>query len=440
MKVVKVIGGGLAGSEAAYQLAKRGFKVKLFDMKPIEFSEAHKYKNLCELVCSNSLKSNDILNASGLLKEEMRVLDSLVISCADKTKVPSGDALSVNREEFSALVTKTLQENPNIEIIHERVDEIDINEPTIIATGPLTHSALFNNLKELLGEDYFYFFDAIAPIITYDSIDKQKCFVQNRYEELGKGDYINCPLTKAEYEVFYNKLINAQIVSLHDFENSKVFEGCMPVEVLAKRGYKSLLFGPLKPVGLNNPLEDNRKPYAVVQLRKEDNLDKAYNLVGFQTNLTFGEQKRVFSLIPALKNAEYVRYGTMHRNSFVNAPKILNQFYQVKNYPSLFIAGQLSGVEGYIESISSGLIAGINMARLLCGEDLVSPNEKTVIGGLIKYITTANPNGFQPMGSNWAVVAPLKEEVKDKKERKKLQSSIAIYEINSYNEIVSKTK
>ena len=438
MKVVKVIGGGLAGCEAAYQLAKRGVKVKLYDMKPVEFSEAHKDKNLCELVCSNSLKSNDILNASGLLKEEMRVLDSLVIKCADETKVPSGDALSVNREEFSALVTKRLQENSNIEIIHERVDKINTNEPTIIATGPLTHSALFNNLKELLGEDYFYFFDAIAPIVTYDSIDKTKSFVQNRYEELGNGDYINCPLTKPEYEVFYNELVNAKIVDLHDFENSKVFEGCMPVEVMAKRGYKSLLFGPLKPVGLNNPLEDNRKPYAVVQLRKEDNLDKAYNLVGFQTNLTFSEQKRVFALIPALQNAEYVRFGTMHRNSFVNAPKILNQFYQVKKYPNLFIAGQLSGVEGYIESISSGLIAGINMARLINGEELVSPNEKTVIGGLIKYIVGANPNGFQPMGSNWAVVAPLKEEIKDKKEKKKLLSSLAIKEINIYNEIVNK--
>ncbi len=439
MKVVKVIGGGLAGCECAYQLSKRGIKVKLYDMKPIEFSEAHKDSNLCELVCSNSLKSNDLLNASGLLKEEMRILDSLVISCADKTKVPSGDALSVNREEFSALVTKTLQENPNIEIIHERVDKIDINEPTVIATGPLTHSALFNNLKEILGEEYFYFFDAIAPIVTHDSIDKEKSFVQNRYEELGKGDYINCPLTKQEYEVFYNELVSAQIVNLHDFENSKVFEGCMPVEVMAKRGYKSLLFGPLKPVGLNNPLEDNRKPYAVVQLRKEDNLDKAYNLVGFQTNLTFSEQKRVFSLIPALSNAEYVRFGTMHRNSFVNAPKILNEFYGVKNYPNLFIAGQLSGVEGYVESISSGLIAGINMARHLNGEQLISPNEKTVVGGLIKYIIGANPNGFQPMGSNWAVVAPLKEEVKDKKERKKLQSSIALIEINMYNEIVNKT-
>ncbi len=437
MKVVKVIGGGLAGSECAYQLAKRGIKVKLYDMKPLEFSEAHKDSNLCELVCSNSLKSNDILNASGLLKEEMRILDSLVISCADKTKVPSGDALSVNREEFSALVTKTLQENPNIEIIHERVDSINTNEPTIIATGPLTHSALFNNLKEILGEEYFYFFDAIAPIVTFESIDKTKSFVQNRYEDLGKGDYINCPLTKPEYEVFYNELVNAKIVDLHDFENSKVFEGCMPVEVMAKRGYKSLLFGPLKPVGLNNPLEDNRKPYAVVQLRKEDNLDKAYNLVGFQTNLTFSEQKRVFSLIPALKNAEYIRYGTMHRNSFVNAPKILNQFYQVKNHPNLFIAGQLSGVEGYIESISSGLIAGINMARMLNGEELVSPNEKTVIGGLIKYIVGANPNGFQPMGSNWAVVAPLKEEIKDKKERIKILSSLAINEINIYNKIVN---
>lgn len=438
MKTVNVIGAGLAGCEAAYQLTKRKIHVNLYEMKPLCFTEAHKDQNFCELVCSNSLKSNDILNASGLLKEEMRVLDSLVIKCADMCKVPSGDALSVNREEFAKMVTEKIKSNPLITVINQRVDNINPLQPTIIATGPLTDSRLFNNLKELLGEDCFYFFDAIAPIVTHESIDKSQCFIQNRYEELGKGDYINCPLTKPQYEEFYNELINAQIVNLHDFENSKVLEGCMPVEVMAKRGYKSLLFGPLKPVGLNNPLEDNRKPYAVVQLRKEDNLNKAYNLVGFQTNLTFGEQKRVFSLIPALKNAEYVRYGTMHRNSFVNAPRVLNQFYQTKKYQNLFIAGQLSGVEGYIESISSGLIAGINMARLLQNKQLLSPNGKTVIGGLINYIINAKEDGFQPMGSNWAVVEPLDTPIKDKNLRKKTCAELALLCINDYNKKVNK--
>lgn len=434
MKIVNVIGAGLAGSEASYQLAKRGIKVNLFEMKPNKFTPAHKSPNFAELVCSNSLKSKDISNASGLLKEEMRRLDSLVIKMADKAEVPAGASLSVDRELFSKSITEEILKNENINVINQKIDKLDLSIPTILATGPLTTSELFNNLQELLGEKYLYFYDAIAPIVSADSLDKTKCFEANRYDKdcsNGQGDYINCPMNKEEYELFYNELINAETAHLHEFEDLKVFEGCMPVEVMAKRGYKSLLFGPLKPVGLIDP-NTNIRPYAVVQLRKEDNLSSSYNLVGFQTNLTFKEQKRVFGLIPALKNAEYIRYGVMHRNSFINAPKVLNEFYQTKKYPNLFIAGQLSGVEGYIESVASGLTAGINMFRYINNLEPIKLSPKTCIGGLIQYITTTSGKNFQPMGSNWAIVEPLKEEIKDKKLKKLKMSEIALQEIENY--------
>ena len=413
MNRVKVIGAGLAGCEAAYQLAKRGFIVDLYEQKPTKFSHAHKNQNFAELVCSNSLKSNALTNACGLLKEELRLLDSLVIKTADKVKVPSGEALSVDRELFAKEITDKIKSMSNITIHNECVKEIDVNEPTIIATGPLTDGDLFGELQKYLGNDNCYFFDAIAPIVDKDSLDENCYFVANRY---GKGDtdgdYINCPLTKEEYEVFYKELINAKSVELKDFENSKVFESCMPIEINAKRGYKTLLFGILKPKGLIDP-KTNKMPYAVLQLRKESNLNNLYNLVGCQTNLLFGEQKRVFSLIPALKNAEYIRYGVMHRNCYINTPKHLNKFYQLKKYPNIFIAGQLSGVEGYVESISSGLYASINMAKYLENKTFVEFSRNTAIGSLGEYISTASEKNFQPMNSNWGIInndGSLKEE------------------------------
>ncbi len=428
-KTVNVIGAGLAGCEASYQLAKRGIKVKLFEMKPKEFTPAHKSGFFAELVCSNSLKSNDITNACGLLKEELRLLDSLVIKAADKCKVPAGGALAVDREKFAEIITNEIKQNELIEVVEERVDEIDTSIPTIVATGPLTAENLANNLAKLLGQEYLYFFDAAAPIVTAESVDKEKSFIADRYDKgENGGDYLNCPMNKEEYMQFYNELITAETVKLKDFEGKKVFESCMPVEVLAKRGEKSLLFGPLKPVGLTDPKTD-RWAYATVQLRKENLEANLYNMVGFQTNLTFKEQKRVFSLIPALKNAEFIKYGVMHKNTFINAPKSLNKFYQLKNNPNIFIAGQLSGVEGYVESISSGLMCGINMASMLSGESMLEFSNSTMIGALINYITTAEEKNFQPMNSNWGIVKPLEKNIRDKKLKRKLLSEIAIKEV-----------
>lgn len=404
MNKVKVIGAGLAGTEAAYQLARRGFLVDLYEQKPTKFSSAHKNQNFAELVCSNSLKSNALTNACGLLKEELRLLDSLVVKIADEVKVPSGEALSVDRELFAEKITQKIKSMPNITIHNECVTKIDINEPTIIATGPLTDNELFDDLQKYLGDDNCYFFDAIAPIVNSDSLDKNYYFIANRYDKGDSdGDYINCPMTKDEYDVFYKELIDAKTVELKDFENNKVFESCMPVEISAKRGYKTLLFGILKPKGLVDP-KTNKMPYAVLQLRKESNFNNLYNLVGCQTNLLYGEQKRVFSLIPALKNAEFVRYGEMHRNTYINAPKHLNKFYQLKNYPNIFIAGQLSGVEGYVESISSGLYSALNMAKMLDGREMIYFSKNTAIGSLSEYISTASEKNFQPMNSNWGII------------------------------------
>jgi len=399
---VNVIGAGLAGSEATYQLLRRGVEVNLYDLKPNKFTEAHKNPNFAELVCSNSLKSMDINNAKGLLKQELLLLDSLLIKTAYETKVSAGGALAVDREEFAKKVTEKLKAFKNLTFISEEVDKIDVNIPTIIATGPLTSDKLMNELKKYIKTDSLYFFDAMSPIVSFESLDKDNYFIQDRYQK-GEDDYINCPMTKEEYDLFYNELINAESVVLKDFENSKVFEGCMPVEVMAKRGEKALLFGPLKPVGLIDP-KTNKRPYAVVQLRKENNTGNMYNLVGFQTNLLFPEQKRVFSLIPALKNAEFIRYGEMHKNSFINAPLNLNETYQLKEYPNIFICGQFSGVEGYVESIASGLYAGINMYNYLNNKSpFILPNF-TAIGGLAYYITNADSKHFQPMNTNWGVI------------------------------------
>lgn len=399
---VNIIGAGLAGCESAYQLLKRGVKVNLFDMKPNKFSPAHSNPNFAELVCSNSLKSKNPESCKGLLKQELNLLDSLLLSVAYETEVPAGQSLAVDRELFSKKVTEKLKSFENLNFISQEIEEIDLNVPTIIATGPLTSEKLLESLKNLLNDDSLYFFDAMSPIVGFDSLDKNNYFVQDRYQK-GDDDYINCPMTKEEYEIFYKELINAQTAPLEDFENKKVFEGCMAVEVLAKRGEKALLFGPLKPVGLIDPKTDKR-PYAVVQLRKENASGNMYNLVGFQTNLKFGEQKRVFSLIPALKNAEFVRYGQMHKNTFINAPLNLTQTFQLKKYPNIFVVGQLSGVEGYVESISSGLYAGINMFNYLSGKPpFILPNF-TCIGGLPYFITHSNPKHFQPMNTNFGVL------------------------------------
>lgn len=424
MQEINIIGAGLAGSEAAYQLLKRGFKVNLYEMKPKKFSPAHKNKNFAELVCSNSLKSEELSTSSGLLKSELKMLDSLLILCADKTRVPAGGALAVDREKFSQLVSDELKKFSDLNVIYDEVIKIDISKPTIIATGPLTSDKLCEDLQKILGEEYLYFFDAIAPIIDFESIDFDKAYFADRYEK-GTGDYINLPMSKEEYLTFYNGLISAETVQLKDFENAKVFEGCMPVEVMAKRGIDTLRFGMLKPVGLVNP-KTGKIDYAVVQLRRETKNNDLFNMVGFQTNLTYSEQKRLFQMIPGLENAEFYRYGVMHRNTFINAPKNINKYYQLKKYPNIFIAGQLSGVEGYIESISSGLMCGINMANFLNNKELIHFGRKTLTGALSEYIANADENHFQPMNSNFGIIESLPNRIKNKKEKNLALSEISL--------------
>ncbi len=424
---VTIIGAGLAGSEAAYQLAKRGVKVKLYEMKPIKFSPAHKNTNFAELVCSNSLKSKELTTSSGLLKKEMEMLDSLIIKSAYETAVSAGGALAVDREKFAEKITSVLKSFDNIEIIHEEVSKIPESEIVIVATGPLSSDAIVKDLQSKINSEYLYFFDASSPIVTAESIDMNIAFVGDRYGK-GNGDYINCPMNKQEYLNFYNELIKAESVKLHEFENKKVFEGCMPVEVMAKRGEDSIRFGPLKPVGLANPHKDE-KPYAVVQLRKEDNENRLYNLVGFQTNLTFPEQKRVFSMIPGLEKADFVRYGIMHRNSYVNAPTVLTNTFALKANKNIFIAGQLSGVEGYLESTASGLVAALNVYQMLNNKKPFILSPKTMIGAIINYIINASPSGFQPMNSNYGIIEPLDIRVKDDKLKKQMYADRAIEEL-----------
>ncbi len=395
MKEIVIIGGGLAGSEAAYQIAKRGIKVKLYEMKPNKFSPAHSNKNLAEIVCSNSFKSNSITNACGLLKEELRRLDSLLIRCADETKVPAGQALAVDRDKFAEMVTEKLKENPNIEIINEEVSKIDDDQITIIATGPLTSDALSGEIARLTGKDRLFFYDAAAPIVTKESINMEKAFTADRYGK-GESDYINCPMTKEEYEAFYNELINAEIVNKHEFEKGNLFEGCMPIEEMARRGSQTLTYGPLKPVGFD------KKYYAVVQLRQDNKEDTLYNLVGFQTNLKFGEQARVFKMIPALENADFVKYGVMHRNTYINSSELLDETYNLKG-TNIYFAGQISGVEGYVESIASGYVAAVNAIAKLNGEEKVTFSEETIIGALAAYISTPSKD-FQPMNANFGIL------------------------------------
>lgn len=411
-----VVGAGLAGVEAAWQLAKRGIEVTLIEMKPKKFSPAHKSENFAELVCSNSLKAERIGSAAGMLKEEMRRLGSLCVECAYECAVPAGGALAVDRDKFSSLVTKKIKENKYIEIIHEEVTEIPDNDYVIIAAGPLVSDSLAKDIEKLTG-GFLSFFDAAAPIVSGDSIDMSSAFCQSRYDRGDETDYINCPMNKEEYENFYNELVNAERAELHTFEKKKnVYEGCMPIEVMASRGADTMRFGPLKPVGLRDPRTGHR-PWAVLQLRKENVPGSAYNLVGFQTNLKFSEQKRVFSLIPALKNAEFLRYGVMHRNTFINSPRLLKPTYETRVRAGLYFAGQITGVEGYMESASSGIMAGLNVARKILGEEEFVPSERTMIGALARYISNEAVENFQPMGANFGVLPPLDEKIRDKKLR-----------------------
>ena len=425
MERVKVIGAGLTGVETAYYLATHGIGVDLYDIKPKKFTPAHTSEFFAELVCSNSLKSADIYgNAAGLLKEEMRILGSLTLSVAEKTKVPAGNALAVNREEFARLITETIRGNGNIRIFSEEVENIDFNEYTVIATGPLTTDALSKSIAEFTG-DALSFFDASAPIVEKDSIDFNSAFVGDRYDK-GNGDHVNCPLSKEEYFAFIEELLKAERATLHDFEKSEIFEGCMPVEVMAERGKETLRFGPLKAAGLTDP-KTGRWPYACLQLRREDERGELYNLVGFQTNLKFGEQKRVFSMIPALKNAEFVRYGVMHRNSFIDSPKVLNDDFSVKEKEKTFFAGQITGVEGYVESAATGILVGVYIERRLKGKSEIRISDKTVLGSLVRFITTKNRD-FEPMNANFGILPPLDKIVKDKKEKKRLLAERSLKE------------
>lgn len=412
MKKATVIGGGLAGTEAALQLAKRGIKVDLYEMKPNKFSDAHSNINLAEIVCSNSFKSNLITSACGLLKEELRILGSELIKIADEVRVPAGQALAVDREKFAEKVTQKIESDENINLIREEITEISEDKIIIIATGPLTSEGLLKDISKITGEDKLFFYDAASPIIEKESINMNIGFFGDRY---GKGDssYINLPMNKEEYTLFYNNLVNAEIAELHDFEKRDIFEGCMPIEIMAKRGEDTLRFGPLKPVGFTDPRTDER-PYAIVQLRQDNAEGTLYNIVGFQTNLKFGEQKRVFSNIPGLENANFVKYGVMHKNSYINSTKLLDNTYNLKSNSNIFFAGQITGVEGYVESISSGLLAGINVAnRILDKEKFVMP-DTTMIGSLAKYISTENDR-FQPMNANFGILPELEEKVRDKK-------------------------
>ena len=426
--VVTVIGAGLAGCEAAWQIAKRGINVDLYEMKPHKYTPAHHSPNFAELVCSNSLRSDRLENAVGLLKEEMRLMDSLIIKCADNVRVPAGGSLAVDREKFSRLVTSKIKENNKIRIINQEVQQIPREGFVVIATGPLTSDALTHSIREFTGNDYLYFYDAAAPIVTYASIDFEKAFMADRYDR-GTADYINCPLTNEEYHDFINELINAETAELKSFEDSKVFEGCMPVEVMAKRGEQTLLFGPMKPVGLIDP-KTGKEAYAVVQLRRDNKEGTLYNIVGFQTHLKWGEQKRIFGMIPALKNAEFVRYGVMHRNTFINSPKLLDNVYRSKKDPGIFFAGQITGVEGYVESTSSGLIAGINAARMSKGEDAFILPRETANGALSHYISNPTADNFQPMNINFGLLPPLDLRIRNKREKNLKISERALLLLN----------
>ena len=430
MTSINVIGAGLAGSEAAYQIAKKGINVNLYEMRPVKNTPAHHTDKFAELVCSNSLRGNQLTNAVGVLKEEMRQLDSLIIRAADNARVPAGGALAVDRHDFAGYITDTLRNHPNITVMNEEITKIP-NGPTIIATGPLTTQSLTQEIINITGEEQLYFYDAAAPIIEKDSIDMDKVYLKSRYDK-GDAAYLNCPMTEEEFDRFYEALIQAEVVPLKEFEKEIYFEGCMPFEVMAERGKKTLLFGPMKPVGLEDP-ETGKRPYAVVQLRQDDAAGTLYNIVGFQTHLKWGAQKEVISLIPGLENVDIVRYGVMHRNTFINSPNALKETYQLKSRNDLFFAGQMTGVEGYVESAASGLIAGINASKLVSNlEPIVFPRE-TIIGSMAYYITHANNNkNFQPMNANFGLLPTLEKRIKDKKERYEKLANRALKHLDSF--------
>lgn len=418
MKKVIIVGAGMAGSEAAWQVAQRGIKVDLYEMRPEKSTPAHKTEKFAELVCSNSLRGAGLENAVGLLKEEMRQLNSIIMESADINRVPAGGALAVDREGFSQYITDKVKNHPNVTVINKEIETIPQEDDaiTIIASGPLTSEVLAKSIGELTGQDYFYFYDAAAPLISKESIDMSKAYRASRYGK-GTADYINCPMDKEEYEKFWQELTTAELAPIKEFEKAKFFEGCMPVEEMARRGIDTLLYGPLKPVGLEDP-KTGKRPYAVVQLRQDNAADSLYNIVGFQTHLKWPEQKRVFGLIPGLENAEFVRYGVMHRNTFINSPELLRPTLQYKDRDDLLFAGQMTGVEGYIESAASGLVAGVNAAYLAKGENPVIFPEQTAHGSMCKYITSAVAKHFQPMNANFGLIPPLEERIRDKKLKK----------------------
>ncbi|EJL29906.1 FADH(2)-oxidizing methylenetetrahydrofolate--tRNA-(uracil(54)-C(5))-methyltransferase TrmFO [Brevibacillus sp. BC25] len=428
---ITVVGAGLAGSEAAWQIAQAGVKVKLYEMRPKTQTPAHHTDKFAELVCSNSLRANTLTNAVGVLKEEMRRLNSVIIDAADRCAVPAGGALAVDRHEFAAHVTDAVRNHPLVDVISDEITEIP-DGIVVIATGPLTSPALSTKLKALTGEEYLYFYDAAAPIIEKDSIDMNKVFVASRYDK-GEAAYLNCPMTEEEFNRFYDALISAETVPLKEFEKEIFFEGCMPIEVLAKRGHKTMTFGPMKPVGLVDP-RTGKKSYAVVQLRQDNSAATLYNIVGFQTHLKWPDQKRVFSLIPGLENCEIVRYGVMHRNTFINSPKLLKPTYQYKDRETLFFAGQMTGVEGYVESAASGLLAGINAARLAKGEELIELPPETIMGSMARYITTADPKHFQPMNANFGLVPEWPERIRDKRLKNEKLAERALDTIQNFTQ------
>ena len=414
MKEINVIGAGLAGSEAAWQAAQEGVAVNLYEMRPKKSTEAHHTNNFAELVCTNSLRGNNLTNAVGVLKEEMRRLDSVIITSADKTAVPAGGALAVDRDDFSELVTKRVKEHPLVTVIEEEITEIP-EGITVIATGPLTSEPLSKAIQAFNGSEGFYFYDAAAPIVDKSTINMDKVYLKSRYDK-GEAAYLNCPMNEEEFYAFREALVNAEVAPLKEFEKEKFFEGCMPIEVMAGRGPKTMLFGPMKPVGLEDP-KTGKRPYAVIQLRQDNAAASLYNIVGFQTHLKWGEQKRVFRMIPGLEEAEFVRYGVMHRNSFMNSPELLQQTYQSKKREDLFFAGQMTGVEGYVESAASGLMAGINAAKLAKGEAPIIMPQETTIGSMAYYITHAEGKHFQPMNANFGLLPELPERIRDKKSR-----------------------
>ncbi|WP_342537157.1 FADH(2)-oxidizing methylenetetrahydrofolate--tRNA-(uracil(54)-C(5))-methyltransferase TrmFO [Sporosarcina sp. FSL K6-3508] len=430
-QTVNVIGAGLAGSEAAWQLANRGIQVKLFEMRPVKQTPAHHTDKFAELVCSNSLRANNLTNAVGVIKEEMRQMNSLIIQAADRCAVPAGGALAVDRHEFAGNVTEQIRNHPNIEVINEEVTKLP-EGITIIASGPLTSPALAEEVRQLTGEDYLYFYDAAAPIVESDSIDMEKVYLKSRYDK-GEAAYLNCPMNAEEFDRFYQALITAEVAPLKDFEKEMYFEGCMPIEVMAKRGEKTMLFGPLKPVGLEDP-KTGKRPKAVIQLRQDNAAGTLYNIVGFQTHLKWGAQKEVLQLIPGLENVEIVRYGVMHRNTFINSPKVLSCTYQLKSRPTIFFAGQMTGVEGYVESAGSGLIAGINAAHLAKGDKPIRFPRETALGSMARYITEADPKGFQPMNINFGLFPDLGERIKSKAERAEKHANRALDALQQFKE------